>query len=82
MFIIVDAAFFSQCVMAEPCDDLAACVNTVGSFMCGLCPPGYEGSYEAEAGLEFARNNKQVQLSSAGIIREGLAVHTSLLVCF
>lgn len=28
--------------------------------MCGLCPPGYQGDYEAQAGLDYALNNKQV----------------------
>lgn len=46
--------------MAEPCDDLTQCINSEGSYMCGLCPTGYEGDYEAQPGLDFARNNKQV----------------------
>lgn len=46
--------------MADPCDSLTECINSEGSYMCGLCPTGYEGSYVAQAGLEYSRNNKQV----------------------
>jgi len=62
-FLLTDmSGFFPfKCILADPCDSLTECINSEGSFMCGLCPPGFEGDYIPQAGLEFARNNKQVK---------------------
>ncbi|KAG6456158.1 hypothetical protein O3G_MSEX009586 [Manduca sexta] len=33
-----------ECDLIRPCDDLVSCMNEKGGFVCGPCPPGYEGS--------------------------------------
>lgn len=33
-----------ECDLIRPCDDLVSCKNEEGGFVCGPCPPGYEGS--------------------------------------
>ncbi|KAJ0174279.1 hypothetical protein K1T71_010425 [Dendrolimus kikuchii] len=33
-----------ECDLNRPCDELVSCRNEDGGFMCGPCPPGYEGS--------------------------------------
>ncbi|KAJ2948660.1 hypothetical protein O0L34_g7915 [Tuta absoluta] len=33
-----------ECDLMRPCDELVSCRNEQGGFVCGPCPPGYEGS--------------------------------------
>ena len=34
--------------MARPCNPLRLCINTVGSYLCGPCPPGYANNSRTE----------------------------------
>ncbi|XP_075980921.1 thrombospondin [Anticarsia gemmatalis] len=33
-----------ECDLIRPCDEVVSCRNEEGGFVCGPCPPGYEGS--------------------------------------
>lgn len=52
--------------------------------MCGLCPTGYEGTYDAQPGLEYARNNKQVgyKLANKDVRLTGAYYFTVIQISF
>ncbi|XP_047518716.1 cartilage oligomeric matrix protein isoform X1 [Pieris napi] len=33
-----------ECDLIRPCDEMVSCSNVDGGFICGPCPPGFEGS--------------------------------------
>lgn len=46
----------------EPCSDQAECVNTIPGYHCTECGSGYQGERIEGIGIEFAKNNKQVNI--------------------
>lgn len=53
-----------QCMLAQPCYSLSACVNTAKGFSCEPCPYGFRGPFLSGVGLEYAKSHKQVNRST------------------
>ncbi len=49
-----------QCIEVQPCDPKSNCQNLSPGFYCTDCPPGYTSPIIQGVGIEYARQNKQV----------------------
>ncbi|XP_072943066.1 thrombospondin-3 [Epargyreus clarus] len=70
-----------ECDLIRPCDELVSCRNVDGGFVCGACPPGYEGSTGWRGAGDERRREHCVDVdecatSSHGCPKERLCVNT------
>ncbi|CAH1796397.1 unnamed protein product [Owenia fusiformis] len=49
-----------ECEVAQPCDRLGFCINTIPGFSCTPCPEGFTSPEVRGVGIEYANNNRQV----------------------
>lgn len=59
-----------ECDLIRPCDEMVSCVNEDGGFVCGSCPPGFEGSSGWRGAGDERRREQCVDIDECG---QGLA---------
>ncbi|VVD00934.1 unnamed protein product [Leptidea sinapis] len=51
-----------ECDLIRPCDELVSCSNVEGGFICGACPPGFEGSSGWQGSGDDGRRERCVDI--------------------
>ncbi|XP_050674582.1 cartilage oligomeric matrix protein isoform X1 [Leptidea sinapis] len=51
-----------ECDLIRPCDELVSCSNVEGGFICGACPPGFEGSSGWQGSGDEGRRERCVDI--------------------